>query len=158
MRIGARALVRIAACGRVRVRICFRSAGARLLPEPWRSLVPEPWRTLLHMDESVSGFASVAPLAHCPSGCYHFSCRHAISSVDVSTLEMGTSSLVLEPWCPRVPVVECVSGFASVAQVPAWCPSPGHWCPLVPEPWCLLVPKYMFGVDAGIIFNKIRVF
>ena len=32
--------------------------------------------------------------------------------------------------CFTVPVVESVSGFASVAQVPAWCPSLGaYWCP-----------------------------
>ena len=40
MLIGARALVPIGACGRVRVRICLRSSGARLVLEPWCPLVP----------------------------------------------------------------------------------------------------------------------
>ena len=35
MLIGARALLPIAACGPVRVRICIRGPGARLLPELW---------------------------------------------------------------------------------------------------------------------------
>ena len=32
----------IGVCGRVRVRICLRSPGARLVAEPWCLLVPEP--------------------------------------------------------------------------------------------------------------------
>ena len=60
MPVGAQALVPIGACGRVRARICLRSSGARLVPEPCCPLVAEPWCPLVPVVESVPGFASVS--------------------------------------------------------------------------------------------------
>ena len=213
-------------CGRVRVWICLRSSGARLMPEPWCTLVPEHWCPLVPVVKSVSGFASVAQMpawfqapmpagaralvpigacgrvrvriclrgsgaAWCPSPgprwCPSLDAHWCLWSSPCQDLSPWLRSrlvpelwcpLMVEPWCPLVPVVDSVSGFASVAQLPAWCPSLGaRWCPSLDAHWCpwsspcqdlppwlrcppgarALVPaggraKSMFRFDGGIIY------
>ena len=140
-------------CGRVRVWICLRSSGARLMPEPWCTLVPEHWCPLVPVVKSVSGFASVAQMpawfqAPMPAGARALVPIGACGRVRVRICLRGSAarlvpepwcSLVPEPWCALVPLVEAVSGFASVAQVPAWCPSPvaARWCPSLGAHCCL---------------------